>query len=167
MFKIGQIAVYRREVCTLVAIDRKYQNDEDYYVLVPVDNNTLTIRLPISHAKGVLRPLITKAEVEDLIGRIPDIETVAINSWSHASEYRDLLSSSSHEDLIRIIKTAYLRQQDRTDKHQKVNENDKVYYRTAEKLLYSEIAAVLKLTYEEARDFVVTRVSALATPEVV
>jgi len=165
MVKIGSQIVYRDEVCTVTDIVEKYRNDEDYYFLTSAHDASLHIKVPVTAANKCMRPLISKTEIKALIRRIPEIEIVPIDHWSRGVEYKELLSDGSHESIIRIIKTAYLRQQERSDNHQKPNENDKRYFRHAERLLYSEIAAALGLEYNEAKEYIVSEVAAL-TPVV-
>ena len=88
MVKIGTKIVYRNQVCTVADIALKYRNNEDFYVLTPFRDETLLIRVPISIADTVIRPLITQLELDELIKKIPDIETVPINNWNRGTEYK-------------------------------------------------------------------------------
>lgn len=159
MFSIGNKIVYRDEVCTVVGIDEKYRDNEDYLVLSSSRDDSLTIRVPERVATKLTRPLITKTEIEALIKKIPNIKTIPISSWGRGAEYKELLSKGCHESIIKIIKTAYVRNQERADKRQKSNESDKQYFRQAERILYEEIAASLDIDYDDAREYIVSRVA--------
>ena len=43
MFKIGDIIVYKKDVCKIKEIKEKFINDLDYYVLEPIDYDSLKI----------------------------------------------------------------------------------------------------------------------------
>lgn len=162
MFKIGDTVMHGREACLVADILRSYQEGEDFYVLKPVQDNSLTIKSPAHNRHGLLRPVITKEETEALIQSIPSIETVDVDSRSMEATYKSLMDSGKHSDLIRIIKTTYLRRKDKISSGKKVGETDKTYFRQAERTLYSELAVVLDKSYDDTRDYVVGRVSALS-----
>ncbi|OYW86387.1 hypothetical protein B7Z17_00520, partial [Candidatus Saccharibacteria bacterium 32-49-10] len=67
------------------------------------------------------------------------------------------LESENHEDLIRIIKTAYMRGEEKLNRGQQRNEKDKQYFRLAEKTLYNEFAVVLDKSYEDTKAYVVSQ----------
>lgn len=70
-------------------------------------------------------------------------------------------ASNKHEDLIRIIKTAYLRNKERTDGKRKISENNEHYFELAERYLYNEIGVVLNLSYNEIKKYVTDKVLSL------
>ena len=75
--------------------------------------------------------------------------------------YKDLFNSEKHVDLVKIIKTAYLRGEEKIEKGQSRSEKDKIFFRKAENALYSELAVVLGKSVEDTRAYVVDRVEAL------
>lgn len=158
MAKAGDIIVYRRDVCKVKGLAENYRNDEDYYILVPLNDDTLTVYTSVKSAKKLFRPVISRDEAEELIERIPDIQPVEIDGRMAEAVYKELIHSDEHEDLVRIIKTAYLRSEEKLQKGLKRNEKDKMYFRMAEKMLYSELAASLEKTYDETEEYVVNRV---------
>jgi len=160
MVQKGKTVVYRDKICKIVDIVEKYKDNEDYYFLEPASDPSLHIKVPVSLAKDHIHPLMSKAEIEILIQRIPHIECVSINQSSRGAEYESLLNKGSHECIVQIIKTAYLRRQERSDRHQKPNEHDKRYFRQAEQRLYGEIAASLGIGYDEAKEYVESKVLA-------
>lgn len=72
--------------------------------------------------------------------------------------YKTLMSSGTHKDLIKIIKTTYLRNEKRLNDNKKISEIDDSYFRTAEKFLYNEFSIVLNKTYDETKDYVINEV---------
>ncbi len=161
MSKAGDIIVYRRDVCKVKGLAEKYRNDEDYYILSPLNDDTLTVYTSVKSAKKLFRPVISRLEAEELIARIPDIEPVDIEGRMIEAVYKELIHSDEHEDLVRIIKTAYIRGEAKLRKGLRRGEKDKMYFRMAEKMLYNELAASLEKTYDETEEYVVSRVRLL------
>lgn len=160
MFQVNSYVVYKKEVCIVKEILENYARGMDYYLLMPVNDESLSIKIPVS-GNNFLRSLITKEEVEKIIENIPNIEVLDLDNKNLESEYMDLLHHGTHEDLIQIIKTSYLRNEIRTNENKKISEKDNHYFQMAEKYLYTEFAVVLGLTFEETRSFVVSKVEEL------
>ena len=107
-------------------------------VLVPYNDNdgSMKIMVPALNKMGYLRKPCTKEEINALISRIPDLPV--INQKDHRStenEYKNLLKHGSLDDLVRIIKTTYLRNMDRINQNKKLIAKDQIYFEEAEKLL--------------------------------
>ena len=145
MYKVGDYVVYKREVCEVISIKEKEFMNMDYYVLVPISDNTLKIDVPVNNKMGYLRSLITKKEVEDIIKTIPNIKPIISTDRLIENEYRNLLNTNKHEDLIKIIKTTYLRNKERLDNNKKIGGKDDEYFKQAEKYLYSEFSIFVKV----------------------
>ena len=156
MFKIGEYVIYKRDLCKIKEIKEKYFNGVDYYVLESNNDSSLTISVPAD--TKLLRGLISKADLDKLIEKIPSINIVNNNSRMIENEYKKLIESSSYDDLITIIKTAYLRNKERIDNNKKIAEKDNYYFEKAEMLLYSEFSVVLGLSFEETKNYVMNKI---------
>lgn len=159
MYKIGEYVVYKRDVCKIE--DIKNVRNQDYYVLIPMSDKSLKITVPVDNKFGLLRNLITKEELEKLIEIIPNISIVECNDKMIENEYRTLMNSGKHEDLISIIKTTYLRNKERLDNNKKIGDKDNSYFELAEKYLYNEFSIVLNMSYEDTKKYVIDKVSKL------
>lgn len=155
--------MYRRDVCTVKAIVKNYRDDHDYYKLAPFYDESLMIHAPMDGVDNSCRHLLSKPEIEKLISLIPTIECIDTDDRTLESIYKELYHSEKHEDLVRIIKTAYMRGEKKIEKGQKRSERDKEYFRKAEKALYSELAVVLEKSIDDTREYMVDRVAALAS----
>ncbi len=155
MKKIGDYVIYRKEVCKVVNIKEKHFQNKDYYVLVPIDDESLRIDVPIENKNGWLRELISKDEAENIIKKIPKIDMITCNEKMIEPQYKMLLSEGSHESLIKIIKTTYLRNKDRLDNKKKISDKDNYYFELAEKYLYNEFSVVLGMDYEQTKKYVI------------
>ena len=160
MFDIGDFVVYKRDVCKIVGIKEKYYKDIDYFSLEPVFDDTLKIDVPKN--SNLLRNVLSKTEVEEIINRIPSIDAVVANDKMLENEYKKLLHDGGYDGLIKIIKTTYLRNNDRINNKKKISEKDENYFNLAEKYLYNEFAVSLGISPEEAKDYVINKVNKLS-----
>ena len=156
MFNIGDFVVYKNDVCEVVAYKEKHIKGNYYYELVPILDDSLKIVVPVSN--GYLRDVLSKEEAEKIIDMIPDIEVIKINDKLIENEYKRLLHEDGYEGLIKIIKTTYLRNEDRINNKRKISEKDDNYFNLAEKYLYSEFSVSLDIPYEEVKKYVINRV---------
>ena len=161
MYKVGDLLVYKKDVCEIIEIKEKYLRDMDYYILAPIIDKSLKLQIPTS--SSAIRDLLTKEEVERLIKQIPTIETIKIESKNIENEYKQLMQSGTHEDLIKIIKTTYLRNKERLDNNKKTTDKDNYYFNQAELYLYNEFSAVLNLTYDDTKEYVLNAVNKLTS----
>ncbi len=152
MFKVGDYVVYKRDVCRIVSI--KTFHEQLYYVMHPMDDDTLTISVPADNESCHLRSVISKVEAENLIQKIHSIPLLETTNRLAEHQYKILLQSGNLEDLICIIKTCYLRNDDRKKNGKKIGEIDDTYFKLAEKILYNELSISLGRSFEETRDYV-------------
>lgn len=155
MYQKGDYLVYRKDVC--VVKDILEMRGEAYYALSPLSDDSLSLKVPASNE--FLRNVLTKDEAENLIEHMSEIETLDLNEKMLEHEYQALLASSSLEDLIKIIKTTYLRNLKRVDEGKKIGEKDDFYFKKAEKLLYTELSISLNLSYDETKEYIVNKLS--------
>lgn len=158
MKKVGDYIIYRKDVCKIIDIKKNHFNNMDYYLLIPVDDDSLHIDVPVDNRMGYLRNLISKEEVEYIIKKIPEVDVINSDEKKLEGEYKSLLSEGTHENLIKIIKTTYLRNKDRIDNKKKISDRDNHYFELAEKYLYNEFSVVLNMSYEETKEYVINQV---------
>ena len=158
MFKVNDYVVYRGDVCKIVDIHHNALKNQDYYVLVPFNDDSLKIDIPIDNRTNSIRSLITKSQIDELIKDIPNIKVIESSDKLLENEYKNLLNTYSHSDLIKIIKTTYLRNKERTDNKKKVSDRDNSYFNKAEKRLYTEFSIVLNLSFDETKEYIIKEV---------
>ena len=132
----------------------------DYYILMPITDKSLKIQIPMN--SQLIRELITKERVEEIINSIPSIEIIKTDSKSLENDYKQLMQSGTHEDLIRIIKTTYLRNKERIDNNKKTTDKDNYYFNQAELYLYNEFSVVLNMTYDETKEYIISKVNKIS-----
>lgn len=158
MFKENQYVLYKHDVCKITNIKKNSNSNKDYYVLVPITDESLKIEVPLDNSLGNIKKLITKDKIKELIKEIPNIKPININSKMIDGIYKSLLDDGSYESLIKIIKTAYLINKERSDNGKKIRDKDDQYFKLAEKYLYNEISVVLGMSYDETKQYIIEEV---------
>ena len=77
-----------------------------------------------------------------------------INEKNLEIQYKNMLNTGTHEELIKIIKTTYLRNEDRVNSKKRISEKDSAYFKLAEKYLYNELAISLNMTFDEVKNYI-------------
>lgn len=154
MYNKGSLVVYKRDVCKVV--DIRVIRDKSYYVLNSTIDSSLKIDVPVNKEKKLLRPLITKKELDNLINEIKFLPVLDVEARMLEDEYKRLLKDGTMESLITIIKTAHLRNKIRQENKKKLADNDQYYFNLAERYLYNEISYVLNVSYDDAKNFVIS-----------
>ena len=158
MYKVGEYIVYKKDVCKILDIKENKINKTMYYILSPIDDETLKVDVPVDNRCNFIRDLITKEQVEEIINKIPDIKEIETSDRIIENEYKELMKKGTHEDLIKIIKTTYLRNKTRKDSKKKISEKDEYYLERAEKYLYTEFGMVLTLNYEQTKQYIIDKI---------
>ena len=162
MYKENDYVVYKKDVCKIKSIKKSKINGKDYYILVPVCDESLIIDVPTDNRMGYLRNIMSSKEVDKLINNIPHIEPLLNINDKHLERiYKELLYNGTQEDLIKIIKTTYLRNDHRLNNNKKVSEKDNYYLNQAEKYLYTEIAVALNMDFTETKNYIINKVEEL------
>lgn len=156
MYKVDEIIVYKKEVCKIRKIKEKYLQNKDYYIMSPLEDPSLVINVTVDNTKDI-RSVITKEEAESLIAKIPTIELLNSDSKNIETEYKQLLNEDNLENLVKIIKTTYLRNYERTKTKKRISEVDQAYFNKAETRLYNELSISLNLPLEEVKEYIITK----------
>lgn len=158
MYKINDYVIYKREVCIIK--EKKDIRTQEYYILENKEDASLKVSVPVSQESQLLRPLTEKNLIFKVLDNIPNIKELDVNERNLEDQYKLLLQGSSLEDLVKIIKTTYIRNSIRKNNKKKMSDKDIHYQEIAEKFLYNEIAYSLGIPYEEAKEVVTERLKA-------
>lgn len=160
MYKENDYVVYKKDVCKIKEIRKNKLNGTEYYIMVPIDDPSLIIDVPTDNRMGYIRSVITKDEAIKLIDSIKSITPLSnINDKSLENNYKELLANNTFEDLIKVIKTSYLRNETRLKNNKKISENDNKYFNLAEKFLYNELSIALNLSFNETKNYIIEKLS--------
>ena len=165
MFEKGDYIVYGAAgICQVKEIGtlsmKAADKDRLYYTLEPLNSKGSSVYTPVDNTKVVIRRILSKKEAEQLICDIPHIEALWVeNDKQREQVYRESARKCDCREWIRIIKTLYLRKQDRIAHGKKVTATDERYLHRAEESLYSELSIPLGVEKERMADYITERVA--------
>lgn len=155
MYKTNDKIIYKRDVCTIKEIKKNFYKETDYYCISPIIDPTLTINVPVD--TPLIKDILTKQQALTIIDFIPKIEPIDSDEKSLENIYKELLSTDDELDLVKIIKTTYLRNKKRVDTGKKIGDKDDTYFKKAENYLYTSLSISLNMTYEECKNFIIEK----------
>lgn len=129
--------------------------EKEYYVLVPIEEKTAKVFLPVDIAEKRIRPAMKKDEAWMLIREIKAVdETLVENEKDREKIYKEAISSREPKRLIGIMKTMYIRRKQRLEDGKKITAVDERYFKLAENHLYSELAFSLGVQKSEVNQII-------------
>lgn len=129
--------------------------DRLYYLLVPVADGRAKIYTPTDSNAVTLRKALNSDKAWDLIHQISQIEEITIdNEKQRELKYKEALKSIDPATLVSIIKTMYVRNQERNAQGKKATAMDERYFRLAEDCLYSELAFAIGREKNEMKQII-------------
>ena len=163
MYRVGDMVMYGSTgVCRVQrigALDGSPQDNTQYYMPAPVFDTEI-IYTPVD-TRAFMRPILTKEQAEALIARIPDIpEDVCTGCDIRllSERYRACLRTHDNDDLIRLIKSVYLKNERAIHAGRHMGQIDQQYMKRAEKLLYGELAVALDMPFEQVQPYIKKRI---------
>ncbi len=157
MYKINDYVIYKREVCKIKNL--KKINNQDYYTLENKEDSSLIVSVPVSQEHLLLRPLATFEEITSTLDNINNIPPLDINERNLEEQYKVLLQGKTIEDLIKIIKTTYIRNEIRKSNHKHLSDKDTSCQELAEQFLFNEIAYAMQISYDAAKELVFNKLT--------
>lgn len=158
MFKINDYVVYKSTGVYKI-VDFKKQMDinneeTEYYVMQPAFGNNLTIMAPVNNYV-TMRHILTKDDVLSLISSMPEQETIWVKDQKQRSEsFKEALKTGESEEWAKLIKTIYLKKQEKASSGGKLMKTDEDIMRSAEKNLYEEFAVALGISPDEVVSYI-------------
>lgn len=160
MFKIGEYVVCgNKGVCVvenIATLDISgVDKERKYYILKPLYLSGSTVYVPVDSSRESMRRVLQRREAQKLIKGIPDIPLLIItNDKLTEQTYRECIKTNSCEELVKIMKTIYLRKQKRMQAGRKVTAVDAKYFHIAEENLYGELAVALDIPRDEVENYI-------------
>jgi len=160
VFGIGEFVVCgNKGVCSVENITTLnisgVDKERKYYILKPLYMASSTVYVPVDSPKESMRSVLTRQEAGELIREIPEIELLTIaNDKLSEQVYKECLKTNSPVELVKIIKTIYLRKQKRIEAGRKITAVDAKYFRVAEDNLYGELAVALDMSRGEVEGYI-------------
>ena len=102
---------------------------------------------------------MSKSEVVSLIEGISRNETIEIeDSRRRAQEYRDIIKTGNAEEIIKVINSIKLEENEKVSLGKKLNKTDEDIMIIARKQLYQEIAIVVGINIDEVEDYIMNNI---------
>ena len=168
MFSVGQYVICgNKGACTVEDITTLDITGVDkgkmYYILKPIYVSASTVYVPVDSASASMRSVLTKEEAEKLIQEIPKIAPLEItNEKLLEHNYKECMKSNCCTELVKLIKTIYLRKKKRQEAGRKETAVDSKYFRIAEDNLYGELAVSLKIERKDVCRYITEQLQELS-----
>ncbi len=155
MYEVGELILYGRTgVCRVESIQPGAE-DQEYYTLQPL-YQSCSITIPVN-SKVFSRPIISRAEAEELIRGMPEVEAEPYHNRNLnqlREHYRSCMDSHCCRDLIRMTKSIYLKRKEALAQKKKFGAVDERFMKEAEDLLFGEFAAALDIARDEVGPYI-------------
>lgn len=159
MYQNGDWVMYGiHGVCRVAGTEKQLVDRKrtEYLVLEPLSQTESKFYLPTANptAMAKIKAVLPAQELRDLLASEEIRENVWIQEENQRKQtYRDLISSGDRTALLKMVNTLYRYKAAQAAAGRKFHQCDDNFLRDAEKLLTSEIALVLEMSQEEARDY--------------
>jgi len=158
MFKVGDFVVYGKTgVCKIIDICEKeliVNTKKQYYVLNPVFESKNIIYAPTDNEKIFMRNIITKAQAEELILKIPMIRKKIKFNEEELKELNTVLSSYTCDDLVGLTAQIYEKKKLAIENKKRLGFSDERIMRKSENLLFGELAVALGINIEDVQEYI-------------
>ena len=159
MYQTGDIILYGEHgVCRVAAVGPLKLGGMDggvYYTLRPYYQPELVIYAPVEHPQVVVRPLLTRAEAEKVIEKLPQIPELEISDEkSRETIYHQIQHGCDCLALAGMIKALYRRRALRQKQGKHAASLDERYFHSAEEQLYGELAYALGMDRKTTPDYI-------------
>ena len=166
MFEIGQWVMYGiHGVCRIAGTEKQLVNRKrsEFLVLEPLSKAESKFYLPLGNptALAKLKPVLSEEELRALLNSPEVREEHWIDEESRRKMYyKELITRGDRKEILQTIYALYRYKAAQMEAGQNFHLCDDNFLRDAEKLMSSEIALVLEMTMEQARDYLRTEFAA-------
>lgn len=149
MFSIGEYVVYGTNgICQITDIKKLdlmgANSERDYYVLQSTRGKGSQSFVPVDSDKVSLRLVIDRQDAKDLIEDISMIDGLGeLDDKSRENRYKEIAKECECRQWIAMIKTIYIRKQERLAQGKKMTATDERYMRLAQDNLFEELCFAL------------------------
>ena len=162
MFKIKDYVVYGLNgVCMVEDIEKMMLKNKEleYYILSPINNKKMTIKIPVDNKTMSIRELMSKNDVMNLIEFISKKETIQIDDYRKKNqEYKTIIRSGNVIEIIKVINSINLEKDEKASLGKKINKTEDDILISAKKQLYQEMSIVLDININEVEDYIIKNI---------
>lgn len=168
MFEVGDFVVYGSD--GVYQVDKVgplnisgVPKDKMYYTLVSPYMKGSKIFSAVDNQKVIMRAVMNKDEAMELIDSMKDMELLEIQDDKKRNEvFKEALRTYDCKELVKIIKTLYVRQEQKQAEGKKNTAGDEKFFHIAEERLYGELAISLDMEKKDVKEYVEKRVAKMA-----
>lgn len=155
--RYGANGVFRiKEIITKKLSARERKN---YYVLEGMFGVETKITTPVDNPH--LRAIISRNEVDALIEQMPRIPTTWQDDKRTRTEaFKSMIASNDVASLAQVIKTIYLKQEEKAKEKKQLSEDDLTILKQAEEILCEEISLTTGIAKEQVTPYILSKVNA-------
>lgn len=159
MFQINDYVMYGTTgVCEVTDIVKQKNRDmveSEYYVLNPVYDSNTTIKIPVDNEKIIIRPVVSKSAIADLMCNPSEKEITWIeNDRQRSSDFKEIIKAGDCKDLVGLVKVMSQKKIEKKAKEKKLNQTDMNIMKLAEKLVNEEFSVVLNISPDEVASYI-------------
>lgn len=153
MFEVGDLIVYATHgICRVDDISEMtfYDMTKTYYILHPIEDPKLTIRVPVDNDSVVMLKVIEKEQAKAIIESfaLPGSEWIEKNT-ERAHKYHQIINRGNREEIARIINTLMRRKLTVEMEGKKLGEADNRMLTSIQKIMFTELSISLNKTFED------------------
>lgn len=159
MYEKGDLVIYgNQSVCRVEnvgLINIGNHPRREYYTLNPIFMDGKTYAP--TDTKMHMRHLISLEEMEELLMKIPEVETKIIenqNLRQLTDYYKETIYQYTCADLIQMIFNLRAKQENLLLQNKKLSQTDERYKKEAEDLLHQEFAVVLQIPKDDVVEYI-------------
>lgn len=164
MLTVNSILIYGSNgICKVedIRTEQLGKDKREYYILRPIYDPRSILYVPTDNELLMkkIRKVLSPKEIYGLIHIMPEKETVWIKDDRERNEkYKAVLEEGDREEIIKIIKTLYVRKEELAASGRKLRSTDEAIMQRAEAMLYDEFALVLNIKREDVLPFILDQI---------
>ena len=130
-------------------------SEKEYYVMQPCGKTDGSVYAPVNAEKTNMRRIMTREEAEQLLRTASTIQLLDFHNRKLLEEAcKECIRSCDPEELMRVIRTLYIRKQERLRQGKKMTLTDIHYMEQAENILYMELSIIFDRPKDEIPAFI-------------
>ncbi|HRR77461.1 MAG TPA: CarD family transcriptional regulator [Ruminococcus sp.] len=160
MYNVGDMVMYGAfGICKVTAVEKRdfTGEEQEYYILKHINSDKNIFYVPTNNdaALSKMHPICSKAEVDELISHMNSEGLIWIdNDIKRKEEYSRIIKDADKHEIIRLIKTLYLRRKELAESGKKLRSTDENYLSLAENMLFEEFAYALDIDKSEVVEYI-------------
>ena len=160
MYNVGDIVMYGTfGICKVTAIEKRdfTGEEQEYYILKHTSSEKNTFYVPLCNESALrnMHYVCSKAEVDELISHMNSEGLIWIdNDNKRKEEYSRIIKDADKHEIIRLIKTLYLRRKELAESGKELRSTDENYLSLAENMLFEEFAFALDIDRSEVVEYI-------------